>query len=445
MRIVTKDQWKIVKITGVTLGAGIYLLLWIFPVFSFYRFDRLRTAQYNPAGRQLIEVEKGFFLLPGPKTLWAVRTGMGFEVFRSFDSAVSLKSGPYGIVGADEIQKNSGFSIIDQIHSRSPKYLSKDGYTPLIRAVLNRDKTKVLALIKDGEDINAMDIKEIWTPLSIAVLNKDMDMTTLLLENGADPNRVNRDGLAVLTHLARQGGPVAMAELLVKHGADVNLRGRIGQKALNSPPLEYAIWHERGDMARFLIDKGADIHYESNDRKSYLFRNKIPELVQYLLEKGLDPNEKDKTGSTPLFYADDDEVARLLISHGADVNVCNGRGDTPIFYIRGKDACELLLKHGANLRAKNKYGESCLFRVSDPELLDFFIRKGLSVEDRNKDGKTPLHIIAGELANPDMEPMIKLMLAHGADINARDLSGKTPLDYAFDKKMVALLKKYGAK
>ena len=44
--------------------------------------------------------------------------------------------------------------------------------------------------------------------------------------------------------------------------------------------------------------------------------------------------------------------------------------------------------------------------------------------------------------------MVELLIAKGADVNARDGDGRTPLSYAQDKghtKIVELLRKHGAK
>lgn len=441
------EKSKIIKTITITLIAVAYLILWLFPVKSFYRFDKLLNVQYKPSTQQLIEVEKSFFLLPGPKTLWVARTGMGFDVYRNMGSAISRKNSPYGVLGLDEISRKNVFSFFDKNIPAvfSGKHFRKDGFTPLILAVGSNNKAEVLSRIKQGEDVNESDMNGHWTPLMVAVDKNNIEIAALLLDSGANVNAVNRYGESALTHLSRNGNNVKMADLLVEHGADVNIKGRMGTTSLNSPPLYHAIWHDRVDMAKFLIAKGADIFYENNEKESYLFHNKSADLVRYLLEKGLDANKRSKSNTTPLFFVGSVEIARILIAHGADVNAKNDHGLSPLFSNRFKDVCDLLMKKGANLSAKDKNGCSGLFQVSDPVLYEMFIRKGLSVNERNRYGQTPLHEVVVRLSEPEKGEIVKILLDNGAEVNARDDYNKTPLYYAKAEKTVALLKKYGAR
>lgn len=441
------EKSKIIKIITIILMTGVYLILWLFPVKSFYRFDKLINVQYKPSAQQLIEVEKSLFLLPGPKTLWVVRTDMGFDVYRNMGSAISRKNGPYSALGLEEIKRRNFFSFIDKSipAALSGKHFRKDGFTPLILAVGSNNQAEVLTRIKQGEDVNEADMNGHWTPLLVAVDKNNIEIAALLLESGANVNAVNRYGESALTHLSRNENNVKMADLLVKHGADVNIKGRMGTTALNSPPLYHAIWNDRVDMAKFLIAKGADIYYENNDKESYLFHNKNKDLVKYLLEKGLDANKRSKSNTTPLFFVGSVEIASLLIAHGADVNAKNDHGLSPLFSNRLKDVCDLLIKKGANLSAKDKNGCSGLFHVSDPVLYEMFIRKGLNVNERNKYGQTPLHEVVVRLSEPEKGQIVKILLDNGAEVNVRDDYNKTPLHYATGEKTVALLKKYGAR
>jgi ankyrin repeat protein len=108
---------------------------------------------------------------------------------------------------------------------------------------------------------------------------------------------------------------------------------------------------------------------------------------------------------TPLHAAangpGDAEITRLLLKSGADVNAVDDRGYTPLkVAVRGRSSEEkrrivdILLSNGADVDTKSRGG-----------------------------GATPLHIasLAGNIT------VVKMLLAHKADVNATDSEGKTAL------------------
>jgi len=63
------------------------------------------------------------------------------------------------------------------------------------------------------------------------------------------------------------------------------------------------------------------------------------------------------------------------------------------------------------------------------------------VHAKNKYGATPLSVA---VANGDKE-IVELLIAKGADVNAKSKEGKTPLDRAINKETADLIRKHGAK
>lgn len=154
------------------------------------------------------------------------------------------------------------------------------------------------------------------------------------------------------------------------------------------------------------VERGADLSFEfyfSDEEREYagaLFNalhaaasSGNEDLINYLLEQKMDINAATKNGWTPLFIAARDgrsEAAKLLIFRGAKLDTQSNLGATPLL-----------------MAITQKY-------PSEKEQLD----------------------------------LITYMLARGADPNLADRNGQTPLFYATalkNKKIIALLKKHGAK
>lgn len=62
----------------------VYIILWIFPLKAFYDFSRVEKEPYEPGVTKVFEIKKKFFLLPGPFSIWAVKTPDGFTAVKKF-------------------------------------------------------------------------------------------------------------------------------------------------------------------------------------------------------------------------------------------------------------------------------------------------------------------------------------------------------------------------
>jgi ankyrin repeat protein len=93
------------------------------------------------------------------------------------------------------------------------------------------------------------------------------------------------------------------------------------------------------------------------------------------------------------------------------------------------------------------WGETILYKelaYLSPDFLDYLIAKGADVNAKNAKGFTPLHRAAA--AKSPSPELVEQLISHGAKINARTKAGTTPLDWVVDnKKILELLRKHGAK
>lgn len=114
---------------------------------------------------------------------------------------------------------------------------------------------------------------------------------------------------------------------LVASGAQLEAGNRDGLT-----PLIYACSVGVGQVAKFLVEQGADIHARCpSGLTAFHYLVKFPGLsimfAKLFLDRGADVNSQDKTGRTPLHHAvlvGDREVLEFLLGYCADIN----RNDT---------------------------------------------------------------------------------------------------------------------
>lgn len=220
------------------------------------------------------------------------------------------------------------------------------------------------------------------TALFSAVDSRDLAQVRFLLRLGASPNAQDR------------------------HGA-TPLHGIAGLRTGPNWPR-----HEEDNLlsiAKVLIDSGADVNVRSKLGFVPLHQTSRPRLVQLLVSSGADPNAAMHSGLRPLhrrigeifWLADSLESARVLIENGADVNARADNEATPLHnaaFYNNLAGAELLISNGANINAGALTDEG-----------------------------TPLH---SSVANGDHAEMAQLLVKHGADLNAKDVRGQTPLEMA---------------
>ena len=285
------------------------------------------------------------------------------------------------------------------------------GGNELTDAAKKGDWDTVKSLVEAGTDVN-LPADDGTTALAHAAYRNDIQMAEfLLLKAEAEVNIANDYGVTAL-YLASTNADVAVIEKLLKAGADPNAGLLSGET-----PLMAAANRGRLDSVALLLKNGADPNMqESNSGQTALMwaaAESHPKVVKLLVERKADINARSKSGFTPLLFATRQgdrnlESIKILIDAGANVNdVYTKSGLTPLIVasIGGfEKAAKLLLDRGADSKAKDKSGNTVLH-----------------------------HAAANSVVS-----IIKDLLAHGADMNARitgtragtnniSRNGKTPL------------------
>ena len=177
--------------------------------------------------------------------------------------------------------------------------------TPLTAAAKEGDVATINKLLNEGAKIDEPNSGN-WsaTPLYWSLTNDcKFEAAELLLKKGANVNSADSFGLAPL-HLAVccENVDLSFIEHLIEKGADVNLKNTSdGWRGLH-----YAISCGADDMARLLIEKGADVNAIADDGTTPLIlAAKIDSvfIAKLLLEKGADVNWRDMHKKNAMSYA----------------------------------------------------------------------------------------------------------------------------------------------
>ena len=104
-----------------------------------------------------------------------------------------------------------------------------------------------------------------------------------------------------------------------------------------------------------------------------------------------------------------------------EIEVRDGRGATPLMHAAAfgnLDTLKLLLDAGADVNARNDFDATALlWAARDPDKARLLIERGADVNTQSKQGRTPLMVASLRRGG---SPIVALMLANGADVNAKD-------------------------
>jgi ankyrin repeat protein len=355
------------------------------------------------------------------------------------------------------------------------------GDTPLLFAVMQNHKDLAVELLAHGANVNASG-EDNETPLYVASSYGRDELATLLVSKGANLNATNYIGSSPLSIAASRGNKV-LVEMLLSHGANVDLglplsraaeagRKQVAELLLSKganieavdilgyTPIRLAICRQQLELAQLLKSRGAKLDFQST-----CALGSVDEIRTILDKNPAMLNQRDQNGWTPLHYAasaGNAAVAELLIDlksteNHADTPAYSEIAETPLKLAIRKgfqDVFELLLAKGAevNLRTGD-YGLPPLQEAvvsKRKQMVEQLLVHGAHVDTvRSDPGLVPFSsprrshqffplVTTNKLfwstalelaATADDRPMIELLLAHGANINA---PGSEPLQIAIE-------------
>ena len=372
-----------------------------------------------------------------------------------------------------------------------------DGETALMLAIKTGAIPIVRLLIDAGSKVDTVERQHKQTPLMYAAAADANagEMVKLLLSRGADvtprslaydwPTHISEEprvqyrpfgGLTALLYAARDGC-YDCVEALIASGADVNVPTQ--PEAVT--PLMIALDNDNNDIARLLLDRGANPHvwdwygrtalYIAVDRKgggssggglrvpidaSRSARSSVMDVITALLAANVDPNPELHmrrptrggytgrfseplldVGATPLLraiMANDLEVIQALLAKGASPNI-NAMGVTPFLVAAGVGGGGQRGGGPGGRAGGGGGGGAGAFA-----LLDLLLQHGADVNAQvtgtktysmriarspsTNEGMTALHV-AAQSGRADL---VRYLLEKGANSAIADSNGRKPID-----------------
>lgn len=257
------------------------------------------------------------------------------------------------------------------------------------------------------------------------------------LQNGADINaKASHDDLNSLGNdkypyslsgntpivIAVSNNHVKVAKILLEHGADANSKSK-----MNEYMLDRAASEENVAMVKILLQHGA-VAISGVLYSVVLFSNNL-EIVKLLLQYGANPNEGSEycriLGCA--VREGNPGIVQALLQHGADPN-SEENSDGPALYIAAYEGAikrygpaerrPSMLMSLVQDRHRHKYAKIMRLLLdsgADPDASDWL-------------GETPLMVCA----KLGFKRGVELLLANGANPKATNKDGDTPLDLAMD-------------
>ncbi|MEO6259824.1 MAG: ankyrin repeat domain-containing protein [Thermoanaerobaculia bacterium] len=322
------------------------------------------------------------------------------------------------------------------------------GETPLFLAASMGRKVVTPLLIQAGANLNARD-EDGETALIASATTGELESVRLLTAAKADASLADQHGRTALINAAGitsaqmqsfkidDASVTRMVEILLAAGSDVKARSKLDA----TTPLIAAAREGHADAVALLLARKPPLNSKT-DPDGYTALMEAAkaghaEVVRLLLAAGADVKVKDRVGRTAATWAADyPEVVALL--GGAPASSKPGSKSTaamktavPAARAPGKTVTP---EQKAEAQAKLEelgyrwFDESTFVSSAtkgEVEAAQAFLDYGLSVDSKDSDDHTTTPLLRA--ASNDDSALGLFLIEHGANVNAKDQNGSTPL------------------
>lgn len=319
----------------------------------------------------------------------------------------------------------------DADYTFGPLYIAMKGVNH-DRKEMNKDIVK--ELIKAGANVNAS-VKDETGKHTLLELTNDAEISKILLEHGAKDSllaAINREDLNSFNSLLETStledknralaktvalNDITLTQELINAGADVNVginnNPYPNEGCATITPLSIALDKNYKEMADLLESKGA------KELLCTAIESKDKQRVQQSIKDGEDLNRK-YLYCVPRDSYYNAELIRW--NNNTSLAICPySYFFAPIYQMIRAGNIELI-KEIIKLNANIDINEALRFaaHTANLEAVKYFVKKGADVNARNDKGKTPLFYTRNK-------EILEFLISKGADVNARDNENKTPL------------------
>jgi uncharacterized protein len=295
------------------------------------------------------------------------------------------------------------------------------------------------------ERLRAIDNISNKRALHYAVFNNYKLCFSLLIRANPNLNVRDNEGQAPL-HLAACQSIDTYFNRLIELQANINIQDNKGWT-----PIFYAVKHKQINKVQKLIDLGAEV-VDAKNREGLLFiaAKHCPECIDILLQSDIDVNMLDRFGRTILFHVNDLEIFQKLVSKGVNLGVVDNTGTNILHHCAKGLLSYKVIPHiigighdvGSAIPIINKadfdintrrMGDNVLhtaLKFNGP-IYDL-IKAGADINALDQYGRTPIFytIIPVGYHSHYSNYKMEVLIEHGADVNVQDNEGLTPLHYA---------------
>jgi serine/threonine-protein phosphatase 6 regulatory ankyrin repeat subunit B len=361
---------------------------------------------------------------------------------------------------------------LDTIQAREAYSDLLESPTTLLHAAIFAQHDLAYRLLAQGADVNQRDMDTGWTALLAATEQEQNSLFDLVLQKSLDVNEAGPYGRTALSFAAEHGSEHKVRSLL-KRNADYLF-------SCYGTPLTYAAKNHRLQVVLLLLEQKKDVDLADGSHRSALTSAVTfgdAQFVELIYEKGkLDQPDWPCSYTILLHRAarrGDLAVVKWLLGQSVGGDASGYNWQTPLtlaVYSRNDAVVELLLRHGARLDARDvdhatalhwalphwteqslkipKFDPTLVTQAKcglpvNSNIVKMLVEAGADLEAKNAMGETPLTCAAIN----GSESAVRLLLEKGVNVESRDKLGSVPLLLAPSKgymAVVCLLLEYGA-